>query len=272
MKAERVISKNSPNCIAHIKAVPLQKKKIMIAAFQEYLIKHKYTNFDLKAVLFDMDGVLYDSMKYHSRSWYQTITEEGIHCTPEEFYLHEGRTGGNTINLLIERTHGRKATEDEKKRIYKRKSELFTLYNEGDTIPYASDMLHAVQDKGLDCILVTGSGQPSLLGKLEENFPNIFEKNRMVTAFEVKHGKPHPEPYLMGLEKGNNLKPNQAIVVENAPMGVESAVAAGIFTIAINTGPLDEQVLRDAGANIVLPSMKALFDNWADYYSQLSVK
>lgn len=74
----------------------------------------------------------------------------------------------------------------------------------------------------------------------------------MVTAFDVKHGKPHPEPYLMGLEKGNKLISHQAIVVENAPMGVESAVAAGIFTIAINTGPLDEQVLWDAGANIVL--------------------
>lgn len=48
----------------------------------------------------------------------------GINATPEEFYLHRGRTGGSTINLLIERMHGRKATEDEKQRIYKRKSEL----------------------------------------------------------------------------------------------------------------------------------------------------
>lgn len=243
----------------------------MTTDFQEYLIKHNYSKFDIKAVLFDMDGVLYDSMKYHSKSWYQTMTEEGIESTPEEFYLHEGRTGGSTINLLIERTYGREATEEEKKRIYKRKSDLFTLYNEGDTIPYAYDMLQAVVNKGLDCILVTGSGQPSLLGKLDDNFPNIFQKDKMVTAFDVKHGKPHPEPYLMGLEKGNKLVPNQAIVIENAPMGVEAAVAAGIFTIAINTGPLDEQVLRDAGANIVLPSMQALFDNWENYCLQLGI-
>ncbi len=250
----------------------MQKKEKMTVEFQEYLKKHNYSNFDIKAVLFDMDGVLYDSMKYHSKSWYQTMTEEGIASTPEEFYLHEGRTGGSTINLLIERTYGRAATEEEKQRIYKRKSELFTLYNEGDTIPYAPEMLRAVKGKGLDCILVTGSGQPSLLGKLDENFPHIFQTNKMVTAFDVKHGKPHPEPYLMGLEKGNNLKPNQAIVVENAPMGVESAVAAGIFTIAINTGPLDKKVLWDAGANIVLPSMKALLDNWVEYCTQLTIQ
>lgn len=238
--------------------------------FQEYLRKHSYTNFDLKAVLFDMDGVLYDSMKYHAKSWHDTMSEEGLASTPEEFYLHEGRVGHNTIDLIMQRELGRKGSEDELKRIYARKSELFGKYNQGDIIPYAYDMLKAVKAKGLDCILVTGSGQPTLLDKLGDNFPDIFQKDKMVTAFDVKHGKPHPEPYLMGLEKGGHLQPNQAIVVENAPMGVASAVAAGIFTVAINTGPLDEKVLWDAGADIVLPSMKALFDNWEIYSKELT--
>ena len=52
----------------------------------------------------------------------------------------------------------------------------------------------------------------------------------------------------MGLEKAG-IKANEAIVVENAPIGVQAGVAAGIFTIAVNTGPLDAQVLLDAGAN-----------------------
>lgn len=244
----------------------------MINKFSLFLQKHNYTSFDLKAVLFDMDGVLYDSMKYHARSWFETMNEVGLKSTPEEFYLHEGRVGSNTIDIIMQRELGRHATEEETKRIYKRKSELFTLYNEGDTIPYANDMLEAVKSKGLDCILVTGSGQATLLDKLEDNFPNIFTKDKTVTAFDVKNGKPHPEPYLTGLKKGGNLQPNQAIVVENAPMGVESAVAAGLFTIAINTGPLDEKVLWDAGADIVLPSMKALFENWDNYYTILSNK
>ena len=79
----------------------------------------------------------------------------------------------------------------------------------------------------------------------------------MVTAFDVKKGKPDPEPYLMALKKGN-LNPNQAIVVENAPMGVRSAKAAGIFTIAVNTGILKDEELWKEGADLVYPSMKAL--------------
>lgn len=241
----------------------------MIEAFKEYLAKNNYTNFDLKAVLFDMDGVLCDSMKYHAKSWKQSMDEEQLDSTYEEYFMHEGRVGFSTIDLVIARNKGRHATEEEKARIYKRKSELFALYNQGDLIPFAADMLKVVKSKGLECVLVTGSGQPSLLDKLGDNFPDIFERNRMVTAFDVKNGKPHPEPYLMGLEKGGDLKANQAIVVENAPMGVEAAVAAGIFTIAINTGPLDEQVLWDAGANIVLPSMEALYSNWESYWNEL---
>ena len=87
------------------------------------------------------------------------------------------------------------------------------------------------------------------------------DKELMVTAFDVKYGKPHPEPYLMALKKGD-LKADEAVVIENAPLGVEAGHKAGIFTIAVNTGPLDGQVLLDAGADLLFPSMQALCDSW----------
>ena len=236
--------------------------------FDLYLDNGGYDNFDLKAVLFDMDGVLYDSMKHHARSWFETMTEFNIESTLEEFYMHEGRVGHNTIDLLIRRNFGRSATDDEKNRIYKRKTELFAKYNRHETIPYANEVLKEVKVCGLQSVLVTGSGQKTLLEGLNNNFPDIFRSDMMVTAYDVKHGKPNPEPYLTGLKKAGNLKPNQAIVVENAPMGVQSAVAAGIFTIAVNTGPIPDEVLWDAGANIVLPSMKDLAENWLNYYKK----
>jgi HAD superfamily hydrolase (TIGR01509 family) len=236
----------------------------MTTAFKEYLNKHHYRNFDLKAVLFDMDGVLYDSMKWHAKSWKETMDEFNISSTPEEFYLYEGMVGSHTINYLMKREKGRGATDDEVKTIYKRKTELFSAYNDGSLIPYAYDFVKKVHGQGLICAVVTGSGQPTLINKLEYNFPGLFKKELIVTAFDVKHGKPHPEPYLMGLEKAGHLKPNQAIVIENAPRGVEAAVATGIFTIAVNTGPMPDKALADAGANIVLPSMKALYDKWEE--------
>lgn len=241
----------------------------MATVFKEYLNKHNYSNFDLKAVLFDMDGVLYDSMKWHAKSWKETMDHFDIPSTSEEFYLYEGMVGSHTINYLMNREKGRDATDQEKENIYKLKTELFTEYNDGSLIPYSYDFVKKVHGEGLICVVVTGSGQPTLINKLEHNFPFLFKKERIVTAFDVKNGKPHPEPYLMGLEKAGYLKPNQAVVIENAPRGVEAAVAAGIFTIAINTGPMPDRVLADAGADIVLPSMKALFDSWDGYRKSL---
>lgn len=110
-------------------------------------------------------------------------------------------------------------------------------------------------------MVVTGSGQLSLLERLEHHYPGMFHKELMVTAFDVKYGKPNPEPYLMALKKGG-IKADEAVVVENAPLGVEAGHNAGIFTIAVNTGPLNGQVLLDAGADLLFPSMQALNDTW----------
>lgn len=238
---------------------------------QDYLAKNSYTNFDIKAVLFDMDGVLYDSMKWHAKSWHEVFSELNIPCTPEEFYLHEGRTGHNTINIVIKRTFGRDATQEEKETIYNKKSDLFIKYNEGATIAYAKEVVEAVKKRGLKCIVVTGSGQYSLLNKLAESFPDTFDENKMVTAHNVTKGKPHPEPYLMGLERAGNLKPNQAIVIENAPMGAEAGAAAKIFTVAVNTGPLDEQILLDSGANTLYPSMENFYKDIDSLLDEMGV-
>ena len=124
-------------------------------------------------------------------------------------------------------------------------------------------MLYAVKEDGCQPVLVTGSGQLSLIDRLNKHFPGIFTKDKMVTSFDVKYGKPNPEPYLMGLKKAG-VEPWEGIVVENAPLGVEAGVAARIFTIAVNTGPLPDQVLLDAGANLLFHSMQELKDNWEE--------
>ena len=127
-------------------------------------------------------------------------------------------------------------------------------------------------------MVVTGSGKRILLKRLQKNFPDIFRQELMVTAFDVKKGKPDPEPYLMGLEKGGcflsnstegTLKANESIVIENAPLGVEAGVAAGVFTIAVNTGPLPDETLYEAGANLLFPSMQALCDQWEELLGAL---
>lgn len=209
----------------------------------------------IKAVLFDMDGVLFDSMPNHAYSWSHAMTQFGLAMTTEEAYMNEGRTGGGTIDILAQRYWHRNATEEEKQHIYAAKTELFNRLPEAEPMPGALEALQAVKDHGWKIVLVTGSGQVTLLERLSKHYPGFFSQELMVTSFDVKHGKPHPEPYLMGLEKAG-VHAKEALVVENAPLGVESAHRAGIFTLAANTGPLPDKVLSDAGADLVFRGMR----------------
>ena len=226
-----------------------------------YLKRNKLSKLQLKTVLFDMDGVLFDSMPYHAEAWHKVMKKNNLNIAPKEVYLNEGRTGNDTINMISQRELGRDATNDEIAAIYEQKSDLFNSYPEADRMRGAYSLLLKVKSEGLTPMVVTGSGQKSLLDRLEKHFPNTFKKELIVSAYDVKKGKPNPEPYLMALKRGN-YDPCEAIVIENAPLGVQSAVAAGIFTIAVNTGPLDESVLTEAGADVVFPTMRALADNW----------
>jgi len=215
----------------------------------------------IKVVLFDMDGVLYDSMPHHVRAWKETMDACNVPSTERDFYLLEGRTGGTTIDYLFQRHFGHNATDKEKKEIYKKKAARFNELNNGQIMPGAKSVLQKVKESGLRASVVTGSGQPALLAKMERDFEEFIDPSKTVSAFDVKFGKPHPEPYLMAL-KAWNISPCEAIVIENAPLGIESAKAAGIFTVAVNTGRLEDEILLAAGAGRIYPSMQALADDW----------
>lgn len=258
------------------------------SAVDAYLSQKGYEAMDLKAAMFDMDGVLFDSMKNHAKSWYQTMMHFGFTDFSEsEAYMHEGRTGAGTISIVKQRMFGTEATEEEVQEMYKYKSDLFNTLPKAVRMPGALEVLQQVKASGVVPMIVTGSGQKTLLDRLNRNFPDIFRPELMVTAYDVKYGKPNPEPYLMGMKKYNEFllrsdnkeiapqgnercTPNNFIVVENAPLGVQAGVGAGVFTIAVNTGPLDDSILYGEGANLLFHSMQELSDNWTNLIQILS--
>ena len=230
---------------------------------EKFINEKNYPEFNPKAVFFDMDGVLYDSMQHHASAWTRAMNESGLPFTDFDGYMNEGRTGASTIDGVFVKIHGRNSTEEEKQAIYSLKSKYFEASGKTNTMPYAYELLQKIVSQNLEIFLVTGSGQATLLQGLDEHFPGIFVKEKMVTAFDVKHGKPHPEPYLKALEK-SELKPWQVMVIENAPLGIESSTTAGLLTIGVNTGPLKSEVLSESGASMVFAGMKELFEKWEE--------
>ena len=223
-------------------------------AVLRYLRSHDLRAITPGAALFDMDGTLYDSMPHHADAWYRMMTENGIPCSRDEFFGYEGRTGAATINILFERTFGHSASPEECAALYKIKTEYFKAMPDVSVMPGAQSAVRQCMARGLSTILVTGSGQGSLLGRLDTDFPGAFPADRRVTSHNVTHGKPHPEPYLRGIEFAR-VTHDRAIAFENAPLGVKSAADAGLFTIAVCTGPIPPAQMAEAGASVIFDSM-----------------
>ena len=200
----------------------------------------------LKAVFFDMDGVLYDSMKNHVSTWVESFRKFGLDFPPEEAYMNEGRTGAKTIERSFKKYLHREATPEETEGIYAEKVRLMRESPEAGMLPGMQNLIARLEASGIQCWVVTGSKQPSLLNKLESDFGVLPE--RVVNGSHVKKGKPDPEPYLIALER-SSFKKEECLVVENAPLGIRAAKCAGLYTIAVNTGILDDEILIKAGAD-----------------------
>lgn len=206
-----------------------------------------------------MDGVLFDSMPLHAIAWERVMSRYGLPFTAHDTYINEGRTGESVIDEAFMTTQHRHATPEEVRVIYNEKTELFHHLGDARPIAGVAEVLRYVQAQGYQIWIVTGSAQQSLFDKLETCFPGVFTRERMITAWDVKRGKPDPEPYLKAWER-SGLPKEDCRVVENAPMGVQSGKAAGLTVYAVNTGILTREDLQQAGADRVFDNMKQLLD------------
>lgn len=214
-----------------------------------------------RAYFFDMDGVLFNSMPHHAIAWEEVMKEHDLPFTAYDCYLNEGRTGESVIREAMWKARNRDATPDEIKQIYTEKSNRFNLLAQqaGGTVVIdgVAEVLRYVQSTGSQIWVVTGSGMRSLLDNLNNALPPVFQHDRMITAFDVTHGKPDPEPYLKAWER-SGLKKEQCFVIENAPLGIRSGKAAGLTVYAVNTGILMREDL--AQADQVFDSMAELLE------------
>ena len=238
-------------------------------AVAKYLEKHGFEALRPKTVLFDMDGVLYNSMPNHAVAWQESMAKFGIQMSEADAYATEGARGVDTIRMMVKRQQGRDIDEQEAQLMYDEKTRIFHSMPETQIMPGVLQLMEQIHACGLSIGVVTGSGQRPLINRLLKDFKGFLTEDHITTAYDIKRGKPNPDPYLMGLQKAGDLQPWEGIVVENAPLGVHAGVAARIFTIAVNTGPLPDHILQDEGADLLFKKMPDLTEAWPVFYSSV---
>ena len=108
---------------------------------QQYLEKHGFEALRPKAVLFDMDGVLYDSMSHHAVAWQKSMATFGIRMTVDDAYATEGARGVDTIRMMVKRQQGRDIDEMEAQRMYDEKTRQFHALPETNVMQGVLDLM-----------------------------------------------------------------------------------------------------------------------------------
>lgn len=194
-----------------------------------------------KAVIFDMDGVIIDSMPYHFIAWYETLIPLGIRVSCFDVYSKEGENWEKTLKYFLKKAKI-KISPSILEGIFLRRKVIFRRYFKRFVFKGIYELLVRLERENFLLGLVTGTPMPELRRILPKNIYKFFDC--IVAGDHVKKGKPHPEPYLKAASR-LAVKPDQCAVVENAPFGIDSAKSAGMFCFALTSG-LPREYLKKA--------------------------
>lgn len=206
----------------------------------------------IEALIFDMDGILIDSMHLHASAWKTAFQEAGIEIDEREiFYLEGENDTGIVKNVMNSKNIAPKRLDELLESVAPRKHELFDR-NAALIFIGMDECLKKLKNR-FKLGVVSGSDRNVVKMIMEKYFPGIFDA--IISGDDTENGKPAPDPYnkaveILGIEKEN------CIVIENAILGVRSAKNAGIFSIGIPTY-IDRKELEHA--DIVLRDHKELF-------------
>ncbi len=212
----------------------------------------------LKAVIFDMDGVLVDSMPSHADAWRIVFADIGIHIRRQDIYDLEGSNHEGIVRLVFEKAGRTPKTED----FYllpEKKKEIFAKMKKIRVFDGIYECLDFLKKRSLLGV-VSGSDRAVVMEIIGKFFPDTF--SAVISGNDVTHGKPSPEPYQKAVEMLGPSR-DECVVIENSPLGVESAKRAGLFCIAI---PTYVERSRLKGADVVLPSHAMLKGYLTDFF------
>jgi len=215
-----------------------------------------------RAIIFDLDGTLIDTYDTHRDAWRDTCREAGIDLTDEMFAWSFGRSNPTIIERLWSDAGRSRPSAEELERIAERKEDDFrrALLRDRPVMPGVPEFCRRMLDRGWSL----GIGTSAPRGNLDAAL-GILEIGDAITAAatgdELTRGKPDPEVFqLVATRLG--VPPHRCIVVEDAPAGVDAALAAGMTAIGIaSTGRTRGELSH---ASVVVDSFEEIDDPTLD--------
>jgi beta-phosphoglucomutase len=205
----------------------------------------------IKGIIFDLDGVIVSTDEYHYQAWQQLADEENIYFDRHINERLRGVSRMASLDILLEKSQ-KQYTDPEKNEMATRKNGYYQLLLErlgpADILPGVMDFISAAKQKGIKIAI----------GSSSRNSPFILERIGLSDCFDatsdgndITNSKPDPEVFLIAAQR-LQLKPQQCLVVEDAATGIEAAIAADMFAMAVGT------IVDDKRAHIHAPDLASI--------------
>jgi len=194
-----------------------------------------------KAFIFDLDGVIVDTAKYHYLAWKELANQLGFDFTMEQNERLKGVSRVRSLEILLDigKVH---LEEDQKSKYLKEKNEQYLQYiakmDHTEILPGIDDLLHYLKLNKIPFSLGSASKNARLILEILDLI-GLFDA--IVDGNDVSTAKPDPEVFLLAAEK-LGMQPEECIVIEDAQAGIEAANKADMISIGIG----DANVLHEA--------------------------
>lgn len=214
-----------------------------------------------RGILFDFDGTLAGTMEDNYRAWQHVLHEAGADISREEYFLLEGMKLAEVARTLSEK-HG--VTLPDYADMARRKEAYYADHHSFGLYPDVDRITAMLAKAGIPMAIVTAGHYDRIVRSAPAEFLSRFKA--VVTGDRTERNKPFPDPYLKAAED-IGVPIGECLVVENAPLGIRSAKAAGAYCVAI-ASTLHARVLHEADAVVVrfgdiadLPVMRSMLES-----------
>ncbi|MET3980723.1 beta-phosphoglucomutase [Mucilaginibacter sp. UYP25] len=196
---------------------------------------YTFTPMNIKACIFDLDGVIVDTAVYHYQAWKRLANEMGFDFTEHQNEQLKGVSRMASLNLILGWGNITNKTEEEKEVLATQKNTWYTemigKMTPAEILPGAREFVQTCRDAGLKTAIGSASkNTPTILNKLQ--LTQLFDA--IVDGNSVSIPKPDPEVFLKGAE-AVGIEPSACVVFEDAVAGIEAAINGGMKTVGIGS-------------------------------------